>query len=211
MGVLLIILLSGADDGGTEPGAASVLEAQLHAAFAHCEGMKLRTQPMLALDLPSPCMMPDGRTAQGVMTFEFIELASADAPVRRRERRLRVTAAPFTLSRVQLEGVLLEARMSEDGRDLTLLPRRQPVKTRTLAPPPGKRSVESAPATHRPFDPLGDVARDVVRFVAASPAVVAGVGDELRRVVEQGTVQSAPELVALWVMTAPGAPPDAGT
>lgn len=205
---VLLLWLTLSPDAGTAPGlqpreAPRLLEATLRAAFAHCKGMTVETDPTVRLNLPSRCRFSDGRSAQGTLKFEFLRPGAADAPVRERDQRFRVTAAPFTLEGIEFEGVLLEARMGDDAREMTLLARDQKIKTRPIGPEPGQRWVETQPPRDHAFDPIGDDARDVVRFAAVAPSVAVGLGRELARLLQAGALQSAPELVALWALSAP--------
>ncbi|MBK7865384.1 MAG: hypothetical protein IPJ65_43665 [Archangiaceae bacterium] len=194
---------------GAEPTLAERFETRLREGFGRCAGMRVTTvSATVRLELPAPCRLGDGHTAGGVLE---VKLTPLDAPVREPQLRVSFVARRFRFDRVELDGALMEGELSADGRDLKTLPRVDKLATRTLPPAPGPRWVESAPPRDHAYDPSGDAARGLATVLTATPELVAGVGQELGRVLAEATVKGAPELVAVWALALPGAVADAGS
>ncbi len=201
---LLLGVSSLAGPGETRAAPDDRLAEHLRRAFAHCPQMAVAPGRVLELRLPQPCRFADGRSAQGVVRFELAPSAPGDAPVRNATRRVIVSASPFTLDALQFEGALLEGLLDE-RETLTLRPRRGQTQITEVRRPqePGKRRIAAAAPRDRMPDPIGDAARDAFKLMAAMPAVVSALGQELGRGTQREALKAAPELVALWVLTAP--------
>ncbi|MBX7096768.1 MAG: hypothetical protein K1X89_03565 [Myxococcaceae bacterium] len=210
MWLVLLALAATPDAGKPPPSAQQLLVASLEERFRHCEGLRLKETLPVELTLPKVCRFKHGELAQGTLRFELSPLAASDAPVRERAQRLRITAATFTLGDLEFDGVLLEGRLSEDLKDLTFLARTTPLKTRRRATGPGPGWFSTAPERDRPFNPLGDGARDVARGLAASPAIASVIAMSLAQTIQDGALASAPELLALWVLSTSGERRDGG-
>lgn len=210
--LLLLLALAATPDAGTAAPASPqrLLVASLRERFSHCQGLQLTEGRVVELSLPETCAFRHGMTAKGTLRFELTPMAASDAPVRNRAQRFRVTAAPFTLGQLELDGVLLEGRLTEDAKDLTFLPRTTPIKTRRRASGPGPGWVSTEPERDRPFNPLGDAARDIARGLAASPAIASAVAMSLAQTLQDGVLASSPELVALWALSTSGERRDGG-